>query len=93
MFYFLQLWYPKSFSPPENITYSNALDMQQVMKLKTLADTGMLVIKTVDERLKGVLEERRRKKGRWGFLENMDDIPYRISTNNPVLGNDYEPNS
>ena len=54
----------------------------------------------VDERLKGIEEEERRKLGRWGFLEDIGGTPYRISTNSPDLGikfnsqfvNDIEPN-
>lgn len=86
MLYPLQPWYPDTFTSPNYNSYSVPSDGQRVLKLQTLADAGMNVIQKVDERLKNIEEEKRRSMGRWGFLETMDDTPYRISTNSPDLG-------
>ena len=82
----LQTWYPDSFTSSNYNSYSVPSDGQRVVKLHALADTGMKVIQKVDERLKSIEEEKRRNMERWGFLETMDDTPYRISTNSPDLG-------
>lgn len=78
-------WYPNSFSPSEDNSYSDASDGQRVVQLQSLANTGMEVIDKIDKRLKELEEKKREKLGRWGFLEDMDDTPYRISTNSHDL--------
>jgi hypothetical protein len=83
---FFQTWYPNSFSPSEDNSYSDASDGQRVVQLQSLANTGMEVIDKIDKRLKELEEKKREKLGRWGFLEDMDDTPYRISTNSHDLG-------
>ena len=80
----MQTWYPQGFTSPDYSLYPS--DGQRVVQLKSIADTGMNVIERVDNRLKEMEEEKRRGMGRWGFLETMDDTPYRISTNSPELG-------
>lgn len=33
-----------------------------------------------------IAEEKQKQMGRWGFLEDMGDTPYRIFTNSPDIG-------
>lgn len=84
---FLQSWYPETFSPFDDNSHLGASDMKRIVKLQTLADTGMQVIDRVDKRLKTIKENELEKLGRWGFLESMDDTPYQIFTSNPDLRN------
>ncbi|XP_028401867.1 uncharacterized protein LOC114524862 isoform X2 [Dendronephthya gigantea] len=78
-------WYPETFSPFEDSSHSGASDMKRIVKLQTLADTGMKVIERVDERLKTIEEKERERLGRWGFLATMNNSLYQILTSNPDL--------
>ena len=82
----LQAWYPESFSPSEDNIYAAASDGKRVVQLQSLADTGMEVIEMVDQRLKKFEDDERRRLGRWGFLKDIDEFPYSISTNNRDIG-------
>ena len=83
---FLQSWYPEPFSPSEDNSYSATSDTERMLQLRTISDTGMDVIKKIDDRLKTIETEKRIKMGSFAFLQDIGSSPYRVSTNSPYIG-------
>lgn len=79
-------WYSKDFSPEKRLSHKDPVDLKEILKMLSLVDSSMEVVKMVDARLKAIVDEKRKNMGRWAVQEEREEIPYRISTNSPNLG-------
>ena len=60
------------------------MDLKEVLKIMSLTESSMEVVKMVDARIQKIVSDKKKKMGMWGIQVD-SKIPYRISSNSHNL--------
>lgn len=77
-------WYSEDFSPEEHVSSASNMDLKEVLKIMSLTESSMEVVKMVDARIQKIVSDKKKKMGMWGIQVD-SKIPYRISSNSHNL--------